>query len=148
MGDVKVTIDAVVATTRERVWERWTAPEHIVNWNFASDDWCCPDVGSNLSVGGRYRARMEAKDGSFGFDFVAIYDLVSAPQTLAYTMEDGRKVTIRFEAQGGSTKVTQTFDADESSSIDMQRDGWQAILDSFKAYVEGVEKDERYVKLV
>lgn len=136
---MKITIEAVVAATRERVWACWTAPEHIVSWNFASDGWCCPNAESDLRVGGRYRARMEAKDGSFGFDFEAIYDEVSAPQALTYTMEDGRKVTTRFEMQGGSTRVTQTFDAEESNSIEVQRDGWQAILDNFKAYVERAE---------
>ncbi|MEZ4281866.1 MAG: SRPBCC family protein [Myxococcota bacterium] len=136
---MKITIEAVVATTPERVWACWTEPEHIVHWNFASDDWCCPNAENDLRVGGRYRARMEAKDGSFGFDFEAIYDEVSAPHALTYTMDDDRKVMTRFEKQGGSTRVRQTFDAEESNSIEMQRDGWQAILDNFKAYVERAE---------
>ena len=136
MSKEQIMIDAVVAASPEKVWECWTEPEHITQWNFASDDWCCPSAENNLKVGGQYKARMEAKDGSFGFDFEAIYDEVTPHRTLIYTMTDGRKATTIFEPQDGSTKVAIVFDAEKESSIDMQRDGWQAILNNFKAYVE------------
>ena len=138
MNKEQITIDAVIAAPAETVWQFWTAPDHIIHWNFASDDWCCPSAANDLKVGGRYKARMEAKDGSFGFDFEAVYDKVSAPETLVYTLEDGRKVTTHFEAQGDSTKVTTTFDAESENPIEMQRNGWQAILNNFKAYVEDI----------
>lgn len=136
MHKQQITIDAVVAAPPERVWQYWTDPNHITRWNFASDDWCCPNAKNDLHVGGRYQARMEAKDGSFGFDFEAIYDEVSPLKILSYTLTDGRKVTTHFEAQGTSTKITTIFHAEPENSIEMQRSGWQAILNNFKAYVE------------
>ncbi|MDT8405062.1 SRPBCC family protein [Sulfuriflexus sp.] len=136
MINEQITIDTVIAAPPEIVWQYWTEPDHIMQWNFASDDWCCQSAENDLKVGGQYRARMEAKDGSFGFDFEAVYDEVSAPNTLTYTMADGRKVATNFEAQGRSTKVTTIFDAEQENAIDMQRDGWQAILNNFKSYVE------------
>lgn len=136
MSKEQITIEALVAAPPETVWQCWTEPDHITQWNFATDDWCCPSAENDLQVGGRYKARMEAKDGSFGFDFEAVYDEVSAPNILTYTMADGRKVTTTFEAQGGSTKVTTIFDAEQENPIAMQRDGWQAILNNFKSYVE------------
>jgi uncharacterized protein YndB with AHSA1/START domain len=132
----KVTIEALVAAPRETVWRRWTAPEHITRWNFASDDWCCPSAANDLKIGGTYRARMEAKDGSFGFDFEAVYDLVEPERALAYTMGDGRRAETRFDVVDGGTRVTTVFDAESENPIDMQRDGWQAILNNFKAYAE------------
>jgi uncharacterized protein YndB with AHSA1/START domain len=136
MGAKKITIETFIAAQPEKVWRCWTEPDHITQWNFASDDWCCPNAENDLKVGGRYKARMEAKDGSFGFDFMAIYDDITEHKSLVYTMTDGRKVTTNFEEQGGSTKVTTVFDAEEQNSIDMQRDGWQAILNNFKRHVE------------
>ncbi len=131
-----ITIAAVVNAPLERTWQCWTLPDHITQWNFASDDWCCPHAENDLRAGGRYTARMEAKDGSFGFDLEAVYDEVSELKALTYTMTDGRKVRTEFETQGDSTQVTTVFDAEEENSIDVQRDGWQAILDNFKHYVE------------
>lgn len=136
MGRERIKICAVIDAPPENVWECWTEPLHITQWNFASDDWCCPSAENDLKVGGRFKSRMEAKDGSFGFDFEAVYDEISTLKTLSYTMDDGRKSTTTFEAQGDSTKVTTVFDAEEENSIDMQRDGWQAILNNFKKHVE------------
>jgi len=136
MGKQKITIDAVVNAAPGQVWQCWTAPDHITRWNFASSDWCCPVAENDLKVGGQYRARMEARDGSVGFDFEAVYDEVSPFDTLSYTLNDGRRVKTRFEAQNGSTKVTTVFDAEDENSIEQQRNGWQAILNNFKAYVE------------
>lgn len=132
----KITIEAVVAATPNKVWETWTDPKHITKWNFASDDWQCPSASNDLKVGGKYVARMEAKDGSFGFDFEAIYDEVIDQKKISYTMGDGRQATTRFEDLGGKTKVTTTFDAEGTNPEEMQRAGWQAILNNFKKYAE------------
>jgi uncharacterized protein YndB with AHSA1/START domain len=136
MNTSKITIDTTISATPEKVWNCWTQPNHITHWNFASDDWSCPSAENDLTVGGKYKARMEAKDGSFGFDFEAVYDKVEHLKTLSYTMGDGRAATTTFEETNGSTKVTTTFDAETENSIEMQRDGWQAILNNFKKYVE------------
>ena len=119
-----------------RVWACWTEPAHITRWNFASPDWQCPRASNELVVGGKYMARMEAKDGSFGFDFEATYNEIVPQARLVYTMPDGRVVQTTFEALGDATKVTTIFDAETQNAADMQRDGWQAILNNFKAHTE------------
>jgi len=129
----------MIAATPQKVWEAWTKPEHITKWNFASDDWHCPKASNDLKVGGKYTARMEAKDGSFGFEFEAIYDEVINQKKMTYTMEDGRKVTTDFENVGSKTKVTTLFDAEKENPEEMQRNGWQAILNNFKKYIEGAQ---------
>lgn len=131
-----ITISAAIKQERTLVWNYWTQPKHITQWNFASDDWCCPSAENDLTVGGKYKARMEAKDGSFGFDFEAIYDEIIEHEKIVYTIEDSRKVTTKFEQADGLTKVSTTFEAESENPIEMQRDGWQAILDNFKRYVE------------
>jgi uncharacterized protein YndB with AHSA1/START domain len=136
MSYEKVTIETEVPAPVEKVWRLWTEPQHITRWNFASPDWCCPTAENDLRVGGTYLARMEAKDGSFGFDFEAIYDEVVHHEVLAFTMLDGRQARTTFEALDGSTEVVTVFDAERENSIEMQREGWQAILDNFKAYVK------------
>ncbi len=133
---MKITIEVTVSADLNKVWKYYLEPEHIVKWNFASDDWCCSYAENDLRVGGQYKARMEAKDGSFGFDFEAIYDEVSALERIKYTMPDGRVVVTNFEDDGGKTKVKTTFDAEKQNPVDMQRDGWHAILNNFKAYTE------------
>ncbi len=132
----KITVGTIVAAPPQTVWEFWTAPQHITQWNFASDDWQCPRAENDLRVGGKLCSRMEAKDGSFGFDFEAVYDEVVAQQKIAYTMGDGRRAVTVFESEGGKTKVTTTFDAEGTHSLEMQQGGWQAILDNFKKYAE------------
>jgi uncharacterized protein YndB with AHSA1/START domain len=123
----------------DKVWGAYTSPEHITGWNFASDDWCCPSASNDLRPGGRYVARMEAKDGSFGFDFEAVYDEVIHHQKLAYTMGDGRKATVVFEAISGTqTRVSVDFEAETMNPEEMQRQGWQAILDNFGRYAEAL----------
>ncbi|AYB35339.1 SRPBCC family protein [Chryseolinea soli] len=136
MNAVKLTVQANIAADRKKVWDYYTNPKHITKWNFASDDWQCPKAANDLRVGGKYSARMEAKDGSFGFDFVAIYDDVIDQKTFTYTMEDNRKATANFETVGNQTKLTVTFDAETENSEEMQKGGWQAILNNFKKYVE------------
>lgn len=131
-----LTIDTIVKSSIENVWNAYTEPQHIVNWNFASSDWHCPKAENDMKIGGKYSARMEAKDGSFGFDFVAVYDEIIPQQKITYTMEDGRKVTTVFENLNDKTKVTTTFEAENQNPIDMQKAGWQAILNNFKHYTE------------
>ena len=132
----KITISATVDAPIETVWARYTDPDHITQWNFASDDWCCPTASNDMQVGGKYAARMEAKDGSFGFDFEAIYTDVQPEKSFTYEMPDGRVVTTSFEPIGNQTQVTTVFDAETQNPVDMQRDGWQAILNNFKAHAE------------
>ena len=117
----KIKITASIFAPIEQVWNKWTNPEHITKWNFAIDDWQCPRAENDLKVGGKYFARMEAKDGSFGFDFEAIYDVVIQNQELTYTMTDGRKATTIFESNGGETTVTTTFDAESENPVEMQQ---------------------------
>lgn len=132
----RIKISALVNAPIEKVWENWTQPKHITNWNFAIDTWQCPSASNDLKVGGKYLARMEAKDGSFGFDFEATYDTVVELQELTYTMTDGRKSTTVFEDRGNETAITTTFDAESENPVEMQQQGWQAILDNFKKYAE------------
>lgn len=132
----RIKISASVNAPLDKVWDSWIKPEHITKWNFATDTWQCPNASNNLKVGGKYLARMEAKDGSFGFDFEAIYDTVIERQELTYTMTDGRKATTTFVVKGNETIVTTTFDAECENPVEMQQQGWQAILDNFKKYVE------------
>ena len=136
METTKIKISAVIEGTVEEVWDYWTQPQHITQWNFAADDWCCPRAENDLRVGGKYSARMEAKDGSFGFDFEAVYDEVVPLKKIAYTMTDGRQAITIFEVKGDKTKVTTEFDPEDQNPMEMQKGGWQAILDNFKKYVE------------
>jgi uncharacterized protein YndB with AHSA1/START domain len=132
MITVQNTIDAPV----EKVWEFWTKPEHITQWCNASDDWHTPRAENDLRTGGNFVTRMEAKDGSMGFDFGGVYDDVRNNEYIEYTMSDGRKVKITFSAQGNKTKVVESFDPESTNSLEMQKGGWQAILDNFKKYTE------------
>lgn len=132
----KITIETTVNAPIEKVWQLWTAPEHIIQWNSASEDWHTPHAENDARTGGKFKSRMEAKDGSMGFDFEGIYDEVIPNQLIAYSLGDDRKVNITFAANGSETKITESFDAEETHSVEMQRGGWQAILDNFKKYVE------------
>lgn len=140
MEPTKITIQASVKASAERVWDAYTNPEHITKWNFASDDWCCPSAENDLRVGGLYKARMEAKDGSFGFDFAATYDEVIPMKRIVYSLEDGRKVIITFQSTSAGCDVTTVFDAETENPIEMQQQGWQAILNNFKKFVETTAK--------
>ena len=136
METTKITIQAILSVDTKKVWDSYTNPEHITKWNFASEDWHCPLSENDLRVGGKLKSRMEAKDGSFGFDFEATYDRIIDLQEITYTMVDGRQVITIFERLGGSTKVTTTFEAEVQNPSEIQREGWQAILNNFKKYVE------------
>jgi uncharacterized protein YndB with AHSA1/START domain len=131
-----ITVEATVKAVIEKVWSFWTEPKHIEKWNNASNDWHTPHAENDLRVGGKFLSRMEAKDGSFGFDFSGVYDEVKENQYIGYTMGDGRKVQISFSATGNETKVVETFEPESTNSIDMQKGGWQAILNTFKKYTE------------
>jgi uncharacterized protein YndB with AHSA1/START domain len=135
----KVTVAVVVDAPMSSVWECFTTPVHITKWNQASADWHTPSATSDLRVGGRFCTRMEAKDGSAGFDFEGTYTAVEPHARLAYAMDDGREVQVDFHEEGDATRVSETFDAERENPVEMQRVGWQAILDSFKAYVEAQE---------
>ena len=132
----KITVETAVAVPVEKAWRVWTSPEHITKWNFASDDWQSPTATNDLRVGGGFTYRMEAKDGSVGFDFSGTYEAVKENELITYTMTDGRKVEIKFIEEGSNTRVVETFDAENSHSIELQRGGWQAILDNYKKEAE------------
>ncbi len=131
-----ITVETTVNAPVEKVWTLWNGAEHIVKWNAASDDWHTTSAQNDLQVGGKLNARMEAKDGSFGFDFWGIYDEIKTNQLIAYTLGDGRKVKIIFTPEGNSTKITETFEAEETNSIELQQGGWQSIMNNFKKYAE------------
>lgn len=132
----QITVTATVNAPIEKVWKAWTTPADITQWCNASDDWHAPKAENDLRPGGSFSTRMEAKDGSFGFDFGGVYDEVETNKLISYSMSDGRKVKISFEGNGNETKVLETFDAETQNPVDMQRDGWQAILNNFKKYTE------------
>ncbi|MDO4229158.1 MAG: SRPBCC family protein [Capnocytophaga sp.] len=132
----KIHINTLIHSELEKVWDCYTNPTHIVNWNFASPDWHCPKAENDMQVGGKYTARMEAKDGSFGFDFEAIYTEVKPLESFTYKILDGREVQVKFTPKENSTQLDITFEAENQNPIEMQQAGWQAILDNFKRYVE------------
>lgn len=139
METTKITVGTTISANKEKVWDYWTIPEHITKWNFADPSWQCPRAENDLRVGGKYFARMEAKDGSFGFDFEAVYDEIVDQSKITYTMSDGRQATTIFETiDGNKTKVITTFDPDKQNPLEMQKGGWQAIINNFKEYVETI----------
>ncbi len=135
-----ITVTTEVNVSPEMAWTIWTTPSHITQWNQASDDWHTPHAEIDLVVGGKLLSRMEAKDGSMGFDFEATITEIIPNQKLAYTLGDGRKVEVLFENSGMGCKVTETFDPETQNSPDMQQQGWQAILNSFKKHAESQNK--------
>ncbi|MDB4978131.1 MAG: polyketide cyclase [Candidatus Peribacteria bacterium] len=132
-----ITVEVVVHAPVAKVWQHWTEPEHIMKWNNASDDWHTPSATNDLREGGTFNCRMEAKDGSMGFDFGGTYTKVVPHKQIEYTIGDGRKVAVSFEEKGEETHVVENFEAETMNSVEMQRGGWQAILNNFKAEVEG-----------
>ena len=134
---MKITVEIVVQASLEEVWKAWNTPEDIIHWNAASDDWHTPYSKVDLRPGGKIWARMEAKDGSMGFDFEGTYTSVVDHKLIEFTMPDNRTVSVKFEAADGGVKITEIFDADNEYPVEMQREGWQSILQSFKRYVEG-----------
>jgi len=131
-----ITVSTVIHAPIQAVWDLWTKPEHIVRWNSASDDWHTPRATNDLRKGGKFVSRMEAKDGSMGFDFEGEYDCVEPLKKIGYTMADGRRVNIYFEENESETILKETFDPENTNSLELQRDGWQAILHNFRKYAE------------
>lgn len=132
----RITVEESVKANIDKVWEYWTNPLHISRWNFATEDWCCPKVINNLKPNEQFSWRMEAKDGSMGFDFTGTYDKVLEKKLISYKISDGRRVQITFVQNGNEVKVSETFEAEETNTNDKQRAGWQTILKIFKKYVE------------
>ena len=135
MTQERINIKATVSAGKQKVWDYYTQPEHITKWNFADPSWHCPTATNDIKVGGRYVARMEAKDGSFGFDFEAVYTDIRQGEGFTYEF-GGRQATVELKETNGQTEVTVTFDPETENSIELQRSGWQAILDNFKNYTE------------
>jgi uncharacterized protein YndB with AHSA1/START domain len=141
METSRITVETTVHTPIEKAWRYWTEPEHITKWNNASDDWHTPFAENDLRVGGKFLSKMEAKDGSFGFDFSGVYDEVRINEGISYTLDDGRKVSITFISQEDETKIIETFESENINPIELQREGWQAILDNFKKHTEISKED-------
>ena len=135
MEQTKIQVEAIVNAGKSKVWDYYTNPKHIVNWNFADPSWHCPSATNDMRVGGIYKARMEARDGSFGFDFEVVYTEILDGDSFAYEF-GGRHASVVFKEQNGQTTVTVTFDPETQNPADMQRQGWQAILNNFKSYTE------------
>ncbi len=133
---VSITVETTVHAPVGEVWKFWTEPQHITGWSFASDEWHAPRAENDLQAGGKFVTRMEAKDGSFGFDFSGVYDEVRIHEYIGYTLDDGRKVAITFTSQGNETKVVEIFEAESENPVEMQQAGWQAFMDNFKKYCE------------
>jgi uncharacterized protein YndB with AHSA1/START domain len=131
-----ITVEALIKAPIEKIWKYWNEPMHITQWCNASDDWHAPYAENDLKVDGKFKTTMAAKDGSFSFDFEGVYTNIQKDKVIEYTILDGRKVRITFSAQGDQVKVIETFEAETINPLEMQRGGWQAILENFKKYTE------------
>lgn len=131
-----ITVETLVKAPVEKVWKYWNDPEHITKWAFASDDWHAPYSENDLRTDGKFKTTMAAKDGSFSFDFEGVYTNVITNKVIEYTMSDGRRVTVMFSGDASETKVTETFDPENTHPTEVQRDGWSAILENFRKYTE------------
>lgn len=134
-----ITVETVVKAPLNKVWEYWNKPEHITNWAFAQDDWEAKEPENDLRVGGKFKTTMAAKDKSESFDFNGIYTALKENELMEYDMDDGRHVKVEFRQLPEGIKVIETFDPENENSEEVQRSGWQAILDNFKKYVEGTK---------
>jgi len=131
-----ITVEADIRASVQQVWDKYTNPEHIVKWNNASDDWHTPRAENDLRTGGRFLSRMEARDGSAGFDFTGVYTDVRPLEQINYTMDDDRKAEVSFVSGGNETKLRISFEAEQTNPVELQKEGWQSILDNFRKYVE------------
>ena len=137
-----ITVETTIHATLEKVWHFWTTPFHILHWNKASNDWQTTTATNDLHVGGKFNWRMEAKDGSFGFDFCGTYQEILTQEKIHAVLGDDREVTINFKSEGNTTIVTEEFEAEAENAVELQKEGWQAILNNFKKYVEKAIKNE------
>jgi uncharacterized protein YndB with AHSA1/START domain len=135
MANDKITVHAIVNAEKQMVWDNYTLPEHITKWNFADPSWHCPSASNDMKIGGKYLARMEAKDGSFGFDFEAYYTSLNPGNNFTYEF-GGRSASVMFKEDNNSTEVIISFDPETENPIELQKNGWQAILNNFKKYCE------------
>ncbi|UJF20865.1 SRPBCC family protein [Shewanella sp. OMA3-2] len=133
---MKISIETIINAPLNLVWLSWVNPDEIKNWHFASSDWCCPFAQIDLVVGGKFNYRMEAKDGSMGFDFEGEFTAIAPLTHIRYTLEDNREVDIQFSEYQGQTTIAETFEAEDENSVEQQRQGWLMILENFKQYVE------------
>ncbi len=136
MKTTQIKVEALVDAPLGKAWEHWTSADHITKWYAASDDWHTPRASNDVKVGGRFTFRMEARTQSAGFDFTGTYTLVSPQKHLHCLLGDGRHLDIRFFPEGKRVRIVEEFEAEKTNSTEHQRKGWQAILDSFKRYVE------------
>jgi uncharacterized protein YndB with AHSA1/START domain len=136
MEKTSVTIEALINAPLEKVWECWTEGKHVVGWNFASEDWYCPAANNDLKPGGKFTATMAAKDGSMSFEFWGTYQHIENQKLIQAEMGDGRKLEVLFEKKGDQVLVTELFETETTNSIELQKKGWQAILNNFKKYCE------------
>lgn len=133
---MEIAIETTVSAPVEKAWEAWTTPESITQWNFASEDWRCPRAELSLTPGGKFNYRMEAKDGSVGFDFEGEFTAIDSNREIEYSLGDDRKVNVKFISVHEGTRVVETFEAEDAFSAEQQRQGWQSILDNFKKHVD------------
>ena len=133
---MEITISAIIKLDIERVWQLWNDPKHIVNWNSASEDWHTTKATNDLMKDGKFNYRMEAKDQSFGFDFSGTYTKIIDNELIEILLDDNRKVKVSFSKDTGETKIVQTFEAENKNEAELQRTGWQSILNNFKKYCE------------
>lgn len=133
---MKISIETSIGASITSIWKAWTTPEAITQWNFASDDWCCPRAELDLKPGGKFSYRMEAKDASAGFDFIGEFTFVEEPKRLEFTLDDNRPVEVLFSEENGKTVVKETFEAEDMNAAEQQKQGWQNILNNFKKYAE------------
>ncbi|MCX6780017.1 MAG: SRPBCC family protein [Candidatus Magasanikbacteria bacterium] len=131
----KITVETSIDAPIEKIWKYWNEPEHIKNWCNASSDWWVPTASNDLQVGGKFNTRMEASDGSFGFDFGGVYTIVTPYEEIEYNMSDGRNVSIKFIKVDNGYKIIESFDPENQNPPEMQKNGWQSILENFKKYI-------------
>jgi uncharacterized protein YndB with AHSA1/START domain len=133
---ITLQVRVIIRAPIGKIWKYWTTPEDIVQWNHASEDWHTVRAENDLREGGQFSSRMEAKDGSMGFDFAGVYDYINVHKQINYTLDDGRKVKVLFSRIDTDTEVVEFFEAEDSNPLKMQQDGWQSILNNFKIYAE------------
>lgn len=131
-----ITVSTKINSNIEKIWNYWTSPIHIANWTFASSDWHVPFAENDLQINGKFKTRMEAKDGSFGFDFEGIYSNIIENQLIEYHIIDSRKVSIQFIQNQDFVEIIESFDPENENTLELQQHGWQSILDNLKNYVE------------